>query len=111
MAAFDEIYDQLGAFAKIVIEYRGSGDEGWIEDITGRSAEDVNDGVDVPLEIEYDLYKELERAAHDVLDDHYAGWEINEGSHGHITITVKERQVFLHHGTIREITDWEDAVI
>ena len=49
--------------------------------------------------------------AYNVLEKHYAGWEINEGSQGHITIVVGERKAYLHHGTNREITDWEDVVV
>lgn len=104
MNEFDEIYDRLGAFEKIVITYAGSNDEGYIEEIT---PEPLVEG----MEISHELEHELEDAAYAVLEKHYAGWEINEGAHGHMTINVVERTVLLHHGTIREVTDWEDLVV
>jgi hypothetical protein len=97
-------YSKLKAFERVVIEYHGSGDEGWIEDI---HPEPAIEGV----AIDHDLYKELEMEAYNVLERHYAGWEINEGSQGHITIVVAERKAYLHHGTNREVTDWEDVVV
>ena len=36
---------------------------------------------------------------------------INEGPHGHITIDVKERTAFLHHGENVVTTHWHDATI
>lgn len=97
-------YSKLRSFQRIVISYHGAGDEGWIEDII---PEPEVEGV----EIAHDLYKELEAEAYNVLERHYAGWEINEGSQGHITIVVSERKAYLHHGTNREVTDWEDVVV
>ena len=104
MSAFDEIYDQLGAFEKIVIVYSGSNDEGYIDDVR---PEPAVEGVT----ISYELQQELEDAAYAVLERHSPGWEINEGSHGHLTVMVKDRQTFLHHGTIVEHTEWEDVVV
>lgn len=104
MSAFDELYDQLEAFEKIVITYSGSNDEGYIEDVMPEP------GI-AGLEISHDLRQELEDAAYEVLESRYAGWEINEGSQGHLTVMVKERQVFLHHGTIVESVEYEDSVI
>lgn len=97
-------YSKLQAFEKIVITYSGSGDEGYIDDVSPvPSVED--------FDISYDLRRELEDEAHSILEKHYAGWEINEGSQGHITIDVAKRKVLLHHGTNREVTDWEDVVV
>ena len=104
MTAFDEIYDRLGAFKKILITYSGSNDEGYVDEI--RPEPEVEG-----FGISYELQRELEDAAYAVLEKHYAGWEINEGAHGHMTIDVLERKVFLHHGTIVEHTEWEDVVV
>jgi hypothetical protein len=104
VSPFDELYDRLGPFKKIVISYHGAGDEGWIEDIT---PEPEVEGFDLA----HDLYKELEEAAYEILEENYGGWEINEGSTGHMTVDVVERQVFIHHGTIVESVEYEDTVI
>lgn len=97
-------YDLLKVFDKIVITYSGSGDEGYIDDI---QPEPKLEG----LELSRELQEYLEAVAYDILEDNWAGWEINEGSHGHMTINVKERNVFLHHGEIVESTNWHDSVI
>ena len=104
MTAFDELYDQLGAFKKIVIEYAGSGDEGYIEEI--RPEPEVEG-----LEISGELYADLEEAAYTILEESWGGWEINEGSQGHMTIDVEERSVFLHHGINTLETTYHDNVI
>lgn len=96
-------YEALRAFDKITITYSGSGDEGYINEITPERMNGV--------EIAGDLHEMLESAAYDILSDHFGGWEINEGSHGHMTIDVGEQQVFIHHGNIVESTEWEDKVI
>ena len=94
-------WDKLKAFDKIVIEYSGSGDEGYVNDI--RIEPEVEG-----LEISSQLYSELESQAVDLLYENFAGWEINEGSAGHMTIDVKERKVFVHHGWTIETTEYED---
>jgi hypothetical protein len=101
MDGFD--FDALAqaGIEKVVVTYSGSGDEGYIDDITAE-----------PVDLEYgtDLYQAIQEEADALLDSNYPGWEINEGAHGDMTIMVKERQVFLHHGTIIEHTEWEDQV-
>lgn len=99
MSAFP--YERLEHFDKIVIEYAGSNDEGSINDIT---AVPLPEGVELADE----LYHEIEQAAYDLLEDHYGGWEINEGSHGEITVYPKDKRVLLHHGEIIESTNWID---
>lgn len=84
-------YDKLAAFDTVVIEYSGSGDEGEIGYIT---AEPMPEGMDMGQE----LYRELEEAAYDVLEEKYGAWGDNEGSAGKITINVKERKATIEHG-------------
>lgn len=105
MTALD--FDRLATlpFKKFVITYAGSNDEGYVNEVSGQ----IEDGVE--LAVSYELQHELEDVAYDILEKHYAGWEINEGSHGHITIDVAARSAFLHHGTIVETTEWEDTVL
>ncbi len=105
MTALD--YDRLATlpFKKFVITYAGSNDEGYVEEVSGF----IEDGVE--LDVGHDLQRELEEVAYDILESRYAGWEINEGSHGDITIDVVERKAYLHHGEIVESTNWTDSVI
>lgn len=98
MSVFD--YDELAAagIETVVIEYSGSNDEGYINEITATPEDAVDYGTD--------LYRELESLAYDVLSSRHGGWEINEGSDGTITINVKERKAVLKHGEIRHIHHW-----
>jgi len=98
-------WEKLVLFETVRIEYSGSGDEGYIEAV-----------YPVPdpggtVEFSHELTRELEDWAYDLLEEHYAGWEINEGSHGDITLFVKERKVLLHHGERVENTRWFDTEI
>lgn len=92
-------YDALQAagIETVVVEYNGAGDEGYIEEIT--PTPDVELG---------DLYEEIDREAYAVLERLHSGWEINEGSNGHITINVKDRKAFVHHGENRIEQTWYD---
>ena len=99
-------YDRLAeaGYEKVLIEYAGSGDEGWINDITPHPGEAL-------AELPSDLHSVLERQAYDVLEREYGGWEINEGSSGTITVLVKERRATISHGWIVETTQHEDKEI
>lgn len=91
-------YSKLTAYEKVTIEYHGSGDEGFIEGITG-----------LPIDLDSDeLEKYLESWAYDLLEENWGGWEINEGSQGTITIDVKAREVHVHHGENVEQVNWSD---
>lgn len=97
-------YERLQAFEKVLIEYSGSGDEGYINDITAGPAIEG-------LAIDTELYQDLEDVAYDLLEENFGGWEINEGSAGTMTIDVKERKVSIHHGWTIETTEYEDKEI
>ena len=99
-------YDELARLKieKVVVTYNGEGDEGYIEEIT--STPPIED-----LDYGSELYREIQDQAYNILESRHAGWEINEGSHGHITINVKERTAFLHHGENVVTTHWHDATI
>lgn len=101
--SYDEILKEVG-IAKVVIEYSGSDDEGYINDITVESL----DGASVDLELGNELYDLIRDEAYDLLSSESPGWEINEGSQGHITILVAERKAFLHHGLNEIRTDYYD---
>ncbi len=96
-------YDALASagIETVKIDYNGEGDEGSIEEITCEPESDA-------LEYRTELYTEIEHQAYDVLSNEHGGWEINEGSHGHITLNVKERSAFLHHGEHEVVTHWHD---
>lgn len=88
-------------FERIVIEYSGHNDEGWINDIY---YEPRREGVS----LSHDLYRELEAKAYDLLGDHYGGWEINEGSSGQIVIDLIENKTYLNHNWVVESTRAEN---
>lgn len=89
----------------VKIEYSGSGDEGFINEIVVVKPE-IPAGMDAS--VSQPLYETLENQAYDLLESKHGGWEINEGSQGDITLTVKERKVELHHGENYESTNWSD---
>ena len=95
-------YSKLGAFKTVVIEYSGSGDEGYINDIQPVPAVEG-------FEIRTDLYHELETVAYDILQANFGGWEINEGSAGTMTINVMDRKISIHHGWTVETTEYQDV--
>lgn len=96
--------DLPSVFDQITITYYGEGDEGYINEITcypeieGVTLSDA-------------LCQDLEQIVYDILEQQAGGWEINEGSEGHVTIKVKEREVILHHGEHRVETDYTDTII
>lgn len=87
-------YDALAeaGIKTVTVSYSGESDEGYINEITSEPPVDSLDYGD-------ELYNLIQDQAYDVLEREHGGWEINEGSSGHITINVKERTAFLHHGT------------
>jgi hypothetical protein len=67
----------------LTLSYNGGGDSGYIES----SFNEVSDAV--PASIENWCYKELE--------DHFGGWEINEGSNGRFIFNFNNSTVELDH--------------
>jgi hypothetical protein len=103
--AFDwEALEQAG-LEIVKIEYSGSSDEGFVNEIVVVKPE-VPAGMDAS--VPHSLYQPLENQAYDLLEGKHPGWEINEGSQGDITLNVKERKVELHHGENYESTNWSD---
>lgn len=91
----DEIFDELVRLGvgEVKIEYSGSGDEGFINDVTATGL-----GGDSDLEISVgDLHGSLENWAYGVLEEHHPGWEINEGSDGNIVLNVSTRKATLNY--------------
>ena len=86
------------------VTYSGSNDEGYIDDIT-------SDPPAPSLDYGTELYRQVQDEVYAVLEQHHGGWEINEGSHGHITINVKERKAFLHHGEHVQTTTYYDSEV
>lgn len=99
---FDYAALEAAGIEQVDIDYHGAGDEGWIEDIHP-----------IPSDAEFpsDLYRAVEMAARDLLEDQFPGWEINEGSSGTITVHVQACKADLHHGYRTEITTYEDKEI
>lgn len=100
----EELYDRLAeaGVASVTIDYNGSGDEGWVEDAIYDAALPPSDDT---------LDKAVADAAYDVLERKFAGWEINEGSEGTITIDVENRRTSIHHGHHIESTEYEDVEV
>ena len=67
----------------LTISYNGSGDSGYIES----SFNETNDGV--PTTIEDWCYNQLE--------NHFGGWEINEGSDGEFVFNFNDMTIELNH--------------
>lgn len=84
------------------INYNGAGDEGWIDEITAEPDED---------KLTNELEEEIKQAAYNVLEDQHAGWEINEGSQGHLTVNVRTGRTFLHHGENTIKVDYYDTEV
>ena len=82
----------------VTIGYDGEGDDGQITDIEALEPTEVklklmNDGT--PLGSHRELTEALENFAWKVLDEHHAGFEINDGGFGTITIDVTGNSVSL----------------
>ncbi len=77
--------------ATIRIEYSGSGDEGYFNDLVAISA----DGMEAA--VPNDLGQWLENWGYDVLSQYCGGWEINEGSDGTITLDATSGTATLDH--------------
>ena len=67
----------------LTVKYNGSGDSGYIES----SFEETNDGV--PTAMEDWCYRQLE--------NHFGGWEINEGSDGEFIFNFHDTSAQLNH--------------
>ena len=78
---------QLGV-ETITAEYDGEGDEGQVGDPNFGSVE-VSDNLKNAV---FDLF-------YDLLEDHYAGWEDNEGSFGEFAWNVMADTIQLVHNT------------
>ena len=88
---------------RISIEFAGSGDSGWVEDIIFYEIEDSDlyqknylmdsvglEEVDITerLDIEIDVVNYIEDLAYGSLNSCHPGWEINDGSYGTLWIDV-----------------------
>jgi hypothetical protein len=73
--------------------YDGCGDSGQIETLEFKP---VTPGA---------LETEVKDLFYEVLADHYAGWELDEGSYGHFEWDVKEDTINLEHSTRTEMTE------
>lgn len=111
IVALAEIIEQLedAGVTRVVANYAGSGDEGWIEDVLlYRGEEQVEEahygsfnygqgGTDLTGSVQDWVHAELDRKA--------GGWENNEGAQGTITLDVKAREVEVDHSINVETTE------
>jgi hypothetical protein len=82
-----ELKQKYNLTGTISIIYDGSGDSGYIEEISS----------DPEREIVSREREDLKNLAYDVLEKKYAGWEINEGSCGTITIDFDDNTIEIEH--------------
>lgn len=87
---------QLGV-ETVTAEYDGSGDSGQIGDPEFGSVE-LPPGLGTAVQ---DLF-------YDLLEEHYAGWEINEGSFGRFEWDVKQDTINLVHNARIESCETEE---
>lgn len=73
----------------VELRYNGGGDSGYIES-------SFENGESVPAAVEDWCYRQLE--------NHYGGWEINEGSDGNFVFEMEEKMCFLYHSYNTEET-------
>jgi hypothetical protein len=106
-------YHQLAALGvkAVEIEYSGSNDEGYVNDITATTGELSPAQKLITMLLPRDLEESLRESAYDVLGRYFGGWEINEGSSGVITLNVPARDAVIHHGEIVEHQNWHDVTI
>jgi hypothetical protein len=104
--SFDYAALAAAGFNVVKVEYSGSGDEGWINDIVSVDPE-LPEGMAFPG----GLYEKVERTAYEVLEANFGGWEINEGSYGVITIHVAEKRTTLDHSWYVETVEHEEKEI
>ena len=84
----------------VTAEYDGEGDNGQIEDPNFGSVE-VSDNLKNAAQ---DLF-------YDLLEDHYAGWEINEGSFGEFVWNVMADTIQLIHNNRYESVETEERTL
>lgn len=89
---FKELFEQNG-WKGLIVKYNGGGDSGYIEETTEM---DSGDNVTLPDEVEEIIYH--------LLNSFYSGWEINEGSVGHMYINLDEIKIE-HEWEITEMRD------
>jgi hypothetical protein len=126
----DPIYQALHELGvhKLLVNYSGSGDDGCIDDIEAR---DKNDEVisfpdtTVPVTLAntdcdfttgkysttnksvqpMQLKEAVEQWCYDLLEEHYPGWEINEGSSGMIVIDPENRAGRIDHTFLEPVSN------
>lgn len=80
----------------VTIEYDGSGDSGYINDVSIEPERDISEARD-----------DLETLAYELLSEKYGGWEINEGSCGTITIDFATNKVRIEHN--ERVESWDSS--
>ena len=90
---------QLGV-ETVTAEYDGYGDSGQINDSDFGSSKVPPSSASAVQDLFYDL-----------LEEHYAGWEINEGSFGQFVWDVKADSINLVHNMRIEETETEEQML
>jgi hypothetical protein len=108
MSSRDDLRSRLllcGA-VEVTAEYNGGGDDGMIDDVNART---LSGGA---VELSDAVRDAIIDALGEVLDEPFAGWEINEGSQGFIAWNLCADKISIDHQwnvITTEDAYWEDA--
>jgi hypothetical protein len=87
---------------KVTLSYAGQGDEGSFTEVFESDTEN---------DLDDELREPLERLGYELLEEHYGGWENNEGAQGSITIDTATGAVEIHHGWPTTTYEYEDLQV
>ena len=96
----EQLVEQLlqHSVTKVVVEYSGSGDSGQLDEVR---CTDKNNGT---VTLSTAVIEKIDDLVYDLLEQHYSGWEINDGSSGEIILSLQEsKQATLHRKLAYEI--------
>jgi hypothetical protein len=80
---------------RIEVDYNGAGDSGSIEGVKCFS---TKGGKEMKVEVgDGEVRNAVEEFAYAQLEEHYGGWEINDGSQGKMTIDVTDGKATFEH--------------
>jgi hypothetical protein len=92
-----ELKEKFPALVSAIVTFSGSGDEGNCE---------VEEVIWENDDNEFDIENDLIDIGYDILEDHYRGWEINDGSDGRISINFETSKCVVNYSELV----WSDDV-
>ena len=73
--------------ATVTVEFEGSGDSGGIEEVTARTSAGSEIGLSA------DLKDDIETLSYTIIEQHWSGYENNEGGYGEVVFGVARRSI------------------